>query len=259
MLRRPVEFTLDSDDVNAFAVPTWYIFMTRGLLQSLESDNEVAAILAHEIAHVESRHSYRVWRNAQRASTIAGIVGLFAGGTDNNVDDIVAIMTSFTANLFMAGHGRDREREADLFASFYLTETDVGDRPLLNSFRKLKFARDAHDLKALVAGCDHLIIPTTPARPSGRSTAPAISPRGTNPLTGREGSLIVPEGRPMFSVPPCQQNRCMIRETLMDGEPVLNVDAQARRRTRRHDPRVGAARWRWFPAKPSRRKYVLTG
>ena len=52
----------------------------------------------------------------------------------------------------------------------------------------------------------------------------------------------------MFSVPPCQQNRCMIRETLMDGEPVLNVDAQ-----------VGAARWRWFPAKPSRRKYVLTG
>ena len=63
----------------------------------------------------------------------------------------------------------------------------------------------------------------------------------------------------MFSVPPCQQNCCMIRETLMDGEPVLNVDAQARRRTRRHDPRVGAARWRWFPAKPSRRKYVLTG
>ena len=72
-------------------------------------------------------------------------MGLFAGGTDNNIDDIVAIMTSFTANLFMAGHGRDREREADLFASFYLTETDVGDRPLLNSLRKLKFARDAHD------------------------------------------------------------------------------------------------------------------
>ena len=136
---------VDSDDINAFAVPTGYIFMTRGLLQSLESDNEVAAILAHEIAHVESRHSYRIWRNAQRASTIAGIAGIFAGGTDNNVDDIIAIMTSFTANLFMAGHGRDREREADLFASFYLNETDVGDRPLLNAFRKLKFARDAHD------------------------------------------------------------------------------------------------------------------
>ena len=87
-------------------VPTGYIFMTRGLLESLETDDEVAAILAHEIAHVESRHSYRIWRNAQRASTIVGIVGLFAaGGTKNVADDIVATITSFTANLFMAGHG----------------------------------------------------------------------------------------------------------------------------------------------------------
>ena len=136
---------VDADDINAFAVPTGYVFLTRGLLESLEGENEVAAILAHEIAHVESRHSYRIWRNAQRASTIAGIVGILAGGTDNVADDIVATMTSFTANLFMAGHGRDREREADLFASFYLNEVDVGDEPLLNSFRKLKFARDAYD------------------------------------------------------------------------------------------------------------------
>ena len=96
---------VDSDEINAFAVPTGYIFMTRGLLESLETDDEVAAILAHEIAHVESRHSYRIWRNAQRASTIVGIVGLFAGGTKNVADDIVATITSFTANLFMAGHG----------------------------------------------------------------------------------------------------------------------------------------------------------
>ena len=136
---------VDSDDVNAMAVPTGYIFMTRGLLESLETEDEIAAILAHEIAHVESRHSYRIWRNAQRASTIAGIVGIFAGGTDNVADDIVAVMTSFTANLFLRGHGRDREREADLFASFYLNEADIGDEPLLNSFRKLKFARDAYD------------------------------------------------------------------------------------------------------------------
>ena len=136
---------VDSDEINAFAVPTGYIFMTRGLLESLETDDEVAAILAHEIAHVESRHSYRIWRNAQRASTIVGIVGLFAGGTKNVADDIVATITSFTANLFMAGHGRDRERESDLFASYYLNEADIGDQPLLNSFRKLKFARDARD------------------------------------------------------------------------------------------------------------------
>ena len=76
---------------------------------------------------------------------VTGILGALAGGTDNAADDIAAAMSSLTAQLFMAGHGRDREREADLFASFYLNDADIGDRPLLSSFRKLKFARDAYD------------------------------------------------------------------------------------------------------------------
>ena len=49
----------------------------------------------------------------------AGIAAAAAGATESEVDDIVTAMLSFTTNLFMAGHGRDREREADLFASFY--------------------------------------------------------------------------------------------------------------------------------------------
>ena len=136
---------VDSDDVNAFAVPTGYIFVTRALLESLETEQELEAILAHEIAHVESRHSFRRWRNARNASIVTGIFGAITGGTDNAADDVIAAMTSFTSQLFMAGHGRDREREADLFASFYLNDADIGDRPLLSSFRKLQFARDAYD------------------------------------------------------------------------------------------------------------------
>ncbi len=140
---------VDADDINAFAVPTGYIFVTRGLLEALETEAELAAILAHEIAHVESRHSYRIWRNAQKTSfwtgLATGLAAAAAGMDTNAVNDLVATMSSFTAQLFMAGHGRDREREADLFASFYLNDRDIGDRPLLNAFRKLKFARDAYD------------------------------------------------------------------------------------------------------------------
>ena len=136
---------VDTDDINAFAVPTGYIFVTRGLLESLETEDELAAILAHEIAHVESRHSYRRWRNARNASIVTGILGAIAGGTDNAADDVIAAMTAFTSQLFIAGHGRDREREADMFASFYLSDRDIGDGPLLSAFRKLQFARDAYD------------------------------------------------------------------------------------------------------------------
>ena len=136
---------VDADDINAFAVPTGYIFVTRGLLEALETEEELAAILAHEIAHVESRHSFRMWRNAQKTSFWTGLALAAAGVTDTAADDIVVAMTAFTTQLFMAGHGRDREREADLFASFYLNEREIGDRPLLTAFRKLKFARDAYD------------------------------------------------------------------------------------------------------------------
>ena len=136
---------VDADEINAFAVPTGYIFITRGLLESLETNEELEAILAHEIAHVESRHSYRLFRNAQNASRWLGIAAALTGATDNKVDDVVASMLSFTANIFLTGHGRDREREADMFSSFYLINTGVGDRPLVNAFKKLKFSRDAYD------------------------------------------------------------------------------------------------------------------
>ena len=134
---------IDEEMVNAFAVPTGYIFFTRGMLDSLETDEELEAIMAHEIAHVESRHTYRQWRNSQNVSRWVGIASALAGVSDTVIDDLATAMLSLTTNIFMAGHGRDREREADMFASFYLTHRDIGDQPLENVFKKLKFSTDA--------------------------------------------------------------------------------------------------------------------
>jgi len=136
---------VDTDQINAFAVPTGYIFVTRGLLESLETDDEVEAILAHEIAHVESRHSYRLFRNQRNVSRWSGFAAALAGATDNEVDDVVTLMASLASNIFMAGHGRDREREADTYASFYLSHVGIGDAPLVTAFKKLKFSHDAYD------------------------------------------------------------------------------------------------------------------
>jgi len=183
---------VDADDINAFAVPTGYIFVTRGLLEGLESENELAAILAHEIAHVESRHSYRMWRNSQKRSMWLGIASAVAGVTDSAVDDIVTAMLSFSTNLFLAGHGRDREREADLFASFYLHQVDIGDRPLLSAFKKLKFARDAYDPFGESGGglfASHPHIEERLARASGTTTQPFPSNEVFQGLNGK-GALV---------------------------------------------------------------------
>jgi Zn-dependent protease with chaperone function len=136
---------VDSDDINAFAVPTGYIFVTRGLMEALERDDEVAAVLAHEIAHVESRHTYRIWRNAQKAAVLIGILGALSGATNTSADDIITRMSNFAANLFLSGFGRDREREADLFASLFLQTSGKADASLHQVLQKLKFARDVID------------------------------------------------------------------------------------------------------------------
>jgi len=56
---------LDSKDVNAFALPGGYIYITRGLLAYLNSEAELAAVLGHEIGHVTARHSVRQYSATQ--------------------------------------------------------------------------------------------------------------------------------------------------------------------------------------------------
>lgn len=137
---------VEDDAINAFAIPTGYIFITRGLFDSLETEGELEAVLAHEIAHVENRHTYRQFRNSQNISRWAGIAtAILTGAIDEEVGDIASAMLSITTNIFLAGHGRDREREADLLASFYLYNREIGDKPLLNVFKKLKFNADLYN------------------------------------------------------------------------------------------------------------------
>ena len=133
---------LDTDDVNAFAAPTGHILVTRGLLEALETEEELVAILAHEIAHVESRHGYDVLRESDFYSGKERYLRVDAGRVHLSQVEGMALVA---AHLFRAGHGLDREREADLFATFYLTESQIGDRPLVSALRKLQAARDAVD------------------------------------------------------------------------------------------------------------------
>ena len=136
---------LDSPTINAYAVPTGYIFVMRGILDALESEKELEALLAHEIAHVEFRHSYRVWRNTQKTSFWTGIATAALGGGFRPEPNALTEMIGFVAGLVLAGHDRDREREADLFASYFLNSRGLDDQPLQNLYRKLKFHGEAGD------------------------------------------------------------------------------------------------------------------
>ena len=129
--------------VNAFAVPGGRVFVTSGLINAIENEAALKAILAHEVAHVESRHSYRAAAGREAGRAITGILDIFSQATDNRaVAQIGAAgMTGFTLALF--DYGRDREREADMFASIMLGRLEESTEALASGFQTLQEIHEA--------------------------------------------------------------------------------------------------------------------
>lgn len=100
---------LDSDSVNAFAAPGGYVFVTRGLVRGLNSESELAGVLAHEIAHVLRRHHIEAIRKQAMTGLAADLVGMAA--QQKNVDLTPFIKTGM--QLYARGLDREDEYEAD--------------------------------------------------------------------------------------------------------------------------------------------------
>lgn len=112
---------LDSDDINAFAAPGGLILATRGLMKCCQNEDELAAVLAHEIGHVEKQHGLRAIRTGRLNSALT-ILAVEAGKNlageqlaevtkafDESINDI-------TTTLMNSGYSRKLEYEADAAA-----------------------------------------------------------------------------------------------------------------------------------------------
>jgi predicted Zn-dependent protease len=99
---------LNSDVVNAFAVPGGYVYFTRGIMAYFNSEADFAGVLGHEIGHISYRHSVIQQRNSTLAQLgiIAGII------IDPNLAQF-ADMASTGLQLLLLKYSRDAEREAD--------------------------------------------------------------------------------------------------------------------------------------------------
>lgn len=123
---------LDSQDVNAFALPGGYIYITRGLLAYLNSEAELAAVLGHEIGHVTARHSVR----QQSTATATGLIGaVLAGATGvQGAGDLANIAST----ALVRGYGREHELEADRLGAEYLARSNYDPQAMLRVIQVLK-------------------------------------------------------------------------------------------------------------------------
>lgn len=119
---------LDSAEINAFAAPGGLIFITRGMLRCCSGENALAAVLAHEIGHVQNKDALRAIKRARTTEALAIIGGEavkhVGGGQLSQLSSIFAdsigdIMTTMVNN----GYSRTLEYQADKTAVAILTRT----------------------------------------------------------------------------------------------------------------------------------------
>lgn len=109
---------LNSDDINAFATPGGHIFITRGLIRCCPSEDALAAILAHEIGHIQLRHGMQSIEKARttQALTVLATEGAKTFGSADVAqltDSFSGVITDIVNTMINNGYSRTFEYQAD--------------------------------------------------------------------------------------------------------------------------------------------------
>jgi predicted Zn-dependent protease len=124
---------LDSPEVNAFALPGGYVYITRGILVYLNSEAELAAVLGHEIGHVTARHAVRQHTASAATGFVGAVIGIATG-----ISATQDLFNNVLGNAILSGYGRDHELESDRLGAEYLARTGYDPQAVLKVLGILK-------------------------------------------------------------------------------------------------------------------------
>jgi len=123
---------LDSPEINAFALPGGYVYITRGIMAYLNSEAQLVAVLGHEVGHVTARHAVRQQSGAAAAGVGATVIGILTGSGD------LANIANMAGTALVRGYGRDMELEADAIGAEYLERMGYEPEAMIDVVRLLK-------------------------------------------------------------------------------------------------------------------------
>ena len=133
----------DSDEINAFAAPGGFIFLTRGMLKCCPHEDAVAAVLAHEIGHVQYKHGLRAIKQSRVTSALTSLA--IKGAKKYGDEDLEKLTETFegsvsdiTKTLIVNGYSRSFEKQADLAAINILQRTGYNPNGLVTMLNQMK-------------------------------------------------------------------------------------------------------------------------
>ncbi len=133
-----VPFTIkvvDSDDINAFALPGGFFYVNSGLVLAADDEAELAGVMAHEIAHVAARHATREMTRANYAS-MASIPLIFVGSW--GLYEGASLALNLALPLTFMKFSRGFEAEADYLGVQYMYKAGYDPQAFVSFFEKIK-------------------------------------------------------------------------------------------------------------------------
>ncbi len=133
---------LDSDQINAFAAPGAFIFVTRGMLRCAQGEDELAAVLAHEIAHVQNRDAIKSIKESRwtKALTLIATEAVqHAGRRDvGRITDVFGdIVGDMVETLITKGYSREQEMRSDLDGVRILTRAGYNPHAMITMLGRM--------------------------------------------------------------------------------------------------------------------------
>ncbi len=130
---------IDTDGINAFAAPGGYIFLTRGLISILSSEDELAAVIGHEIAHVIKKHHFNV---IKKQKLIEFGTEAISSAADSS---IASKLSNMMGQIMARGLDKESEYEADIDGMVISARSGYDASSLMSVLEKLQVLKERKD------------------------------------------------------------------------------------------------------------------
>ena len=140
---------LDTQEINAFSTPGGHIFISRGMLRTTKTEDELAAIIAHELSHIQLEHSIKALKKNTTTQTIGTIATytyaflkeLQGKKTQQEINKIIEngkSLTNFTAELINTGYSKNTEFKSDKNALILMQNTGYNPNAMISMLTELR-------------------------------------------------------------------------------------------------------------------------
>ena len=125
--RIPYSFqVVNATYINAYAFPGGSIAATRGILLHLENEAELAALMGHELGHVNARHTAQRMTKGMVTQAVVTGIAIYAGTQSKTLAQVASQLGMVGAGMLLAYYSRDNEREADSLGMEYMLKSGYG-------------------------------------------------------------------------------------------------------------------------------------